>query len=268
MDGGVAFGVVPRTIWGKYHNADDNNLIPIKNRILLVETGDRIVIIDTGFGNKRDEKYYRYKYIFDRRSLSELLPDLGYRPEDVTDVILTHLHDDHVGGAVVCDEGQLKPVFPNATHWLSEQQFKWANDPNPREAASFFTDNYMPIHDAGKLKLVSESSEVLPGIEIMLCNGHTTGMMVPMIRTGHGVVTFLADFIPSKSHIPIPYLASVDIQPLVALKEKEEFLNKAFAENHILVFEHDFDNEACRLVMGEKGIVAGDSFLLSDIFID
>lgn len=266
MDGGVAFGVVPRTIWEKQYPADDANLIPMCNRLMLIQTGDHNVLIDTGFGNKRNEKYYRFKYIFESTPVIDSLKGLGFSPEDITDVIFTHLHDDHVGGAVeLTGEGQ-RLVFPNATHWVSRKQFDWAMNPNPREAASYFPDNTDMILNAGKLKLVDHPGEIIPGIEVMLMDGHTGGQMIPVLHTDAGPIVYMADFIPSKVHIPLPYIASVDIQPLLALEEKAEFLKRAVAENYVLFFQHDFYNEACRVEMGEKGVVATESLTLSDLF--
>jgi glyoxylase-like metal-dependent hydrolase (beta-lactamase superfamily II) len=265
-DGGVAFGVVPRTIWGKYYEADENNLIPMCNRLLLIHSGDHLILIDAGFGNKRDEKYYRYKYITHQVPLIDEIKRVGFNPEQVTDVVLTHLHDDHVGGAVIRDAEGDRLLFPHARHWVSRKQFEWAVNPNPREAASYFSDNTDLMLNNGSLKLVDAPGEILPGVEVLIMDGHTGGQLIPLIKTDKGIIAYLADFIPSKTHIPVPYLASVDTQPLIALKEKEEFLARAYADQYILFFEHDFYNEACRLAKGAKGIVAGDSFLLSEIF--
>jgi glyoxylase-like metal-dependent hydrolase (beta-lactamase superfamily II) len=266
MDGGVAFGVVPKSIWGKHYESDESNLIPMVNRLLLVHSGERLIMIDTGFGNKRNEKYYRYKYITERTPLSDKINALGFNPDDVTDVILTHLHDDHVGGAVLRDEEGERLLFRNAVHWVSRKQFEWSVNPNPREAASYFSDNTDMMLNNGSLRLLDSPGKLMPDIEVLIMDGHTGGQLIPLIHTGSETVAYVADFIPSKTHIPVPYLASVDTQPLLSLKEKEEFLKRAICGDYILVFEHDYHNEACRLVKGEKGIVAGDSFLLSDIF--
>jgi glyoxylase-like metal-dependent hydrolase (beta-lactamase superfamily II) len=266
MDGGVAFGVVPKSIWGKHHEPDDMNLLPVVNRLLLVHTGSHLVLVDAGFGNKRDEKYYRYKYIYERLPLADAIRSAGFSPEEVTDVILTHLHDDHVGGVVSKDGDKLTLVCPNARHHISRKQLYWATHPNSRESASYFSDNIDPIIAAGKLNEVTEPSFILPGVEVILVDGHTGGQMVPLFYTHKGVVAFMADFIPTRTHIPVPYLASVDIQPLIALDEKRSYLERAFGENHILVFEHDAQTEACRLAEGEKGVVAGEPFVLSDVF--
>jgi len=266
MDGGVAFGVVPRTIWGKHHQADEQNLLPVVNRLLLVDTGSALVLVDTGFGDKRDEKYYRYKYIYQRVPLADAIHSAGYTPGDVTDVIFTHLHDDHVGGAVAKSDMGLKMICPNARHHISRKQLYWATHPNPREAASFFPDNIDPIIQLGKLNEVTEPSFIIPGVEVFMVDGHTGGQMIPLFHTSNGIVSFMADFIPTRTHIPVPYLASVDIQPLQALDEKMHYLDRALKENHILVFEHDHDTEACRVTSNGKGIVAGETLLLNELF--
>lgn len=265
MDGGVAFGVVPKSMWSKLYPSDERNLVPLVNRLLLVETGNRLVLVDTGFGTKRDEKYYSYKYITHRSSLPDLIREKGYQPEEVTDVILTHLHDDHVGGAVYREGDRLRLTFPNAEHWVSQVHYQWAANPNPREAASFFRENIDPVEQAGKLRMVEQEGEIIPGIHVKMFHGHTGGQMLPFIETPAGTVAYMGDFIPSKVHIPVPYLASVDIQPLSALEEKKSYLPPALSKGHILFFEHDFYNECCRLISSEKGITGGDSALLSEL---
>jgi glyoxylase-like metal-dependent hydrolase (beta-lactamase superfamily II) len=266
MDGGVAFGVVPKSIWSKQYPSDEANLVPMVNRLLLVKTTDSLVLIDTGFGAKRDEKYYGYKYIFERTPLLDAIRGAGFSPDEVTDVIFTHLHDDHVGGAVEKALDGCLLVFPNAMHWVSAKQYEWATHPNPREAASFFPDNLQPIIDADKLRLVHLEGMLIPGIDVRMFDGHTGGQMIPFIHTPTGVVVFMGDVIPSKAHIPVPYLASVDIQPLIALQEKSDFLKEALENDYILYFEHDILHEACRLLKGEKGIVAGESLQVKDLF--
>ena len=266
MDGGVAFGVVPKTIWGKYHDADENNLLPVVNRLLLVHVGNHLVLVDTGFGNKRNEKYYRYKYIEEQLSLADAIRGAGFAPEDVTDVLLTHLHDDHVGGAVELDGEHLQLVCHNARHHVSRKQLYWATHPNSREVASYFNDNIDPIAAAGKLNEVTEPAFILPGVEVIMVDGHTGGQMIPLIHTPKGIIAFMADFIPTRTHITLPYLASVDIQPLIALDEKKQYLERAVKENHVLVFEHDATNEACRLERNEKGIAAGEPVNLRELF--
>ncbi len=266
IDGGVAFGVLPKSIWVKQYESDDNNLIPVVNRLLVVDTGERRMLIDTGYGNKRDEKYYYFKYITERTPLKEALQAIGYTPDDITDVVFTHLHDDHVGGAVEKDGEHYRLVFPGARHWVSRRQYEWATHPNPREAASFFPENIHPLEEAGVLHFVEEPGEIIPGIDTLLLDGHTGGQIIPVIHTEKTTVVYTADFIPSKTHIHLPYIASVDIQPLAALEEKRSFLATALEEQYLLVFEHDYYTEACRVMMSEKGITAGASWALSEIF--
>ncbi|HRZ43209.1 MAG TPA: MBL fold metallo-hydrolase [Bacteroidales bacterium] len=266
MDGGVAFGVVPRSIWGNQYPSGADNLIPIVNRILLAESDNRLILVDTGFGHKRDEKYYQYKYITQRNSLPALLNAQGFSPEEVTDVIFTHLHDDHCGGAVVHNGIGLVPQFPNATHWLSGRQYRWATEPNARESASYFHDNIDVLFQSGLITLVEEPGEIIPGVEVFFTDGHTGGQMIPLFHSLQGTVAFLADFIPSKVHLPVPYLASVDIQPLKALEEKTAYLKRALGEQHLLFFQHDYFNEMCRLSDTPKGIRGGESFTAASLY--
>jgi glyoxylase-like metal-dependent hydrolase (beta-lactamase superfamily II) len=265
-DGGVAFGVVPKSIWGLLYPADENNLVPMVNRLLLAETETRLILVDTGFGHKRDEKYYQYKYITERNDLDRLIRNAGFSVGDITDVYLTHLHDDHAGGAVIRENGVLKPLFPNASHWVSTTQYRWASHPNPRESASFFEENIGVLKDLGLLKFIGNEGIHAEGVEIKLFDGHTAGQMIPLFHTREGIVAYLADFIPSKTHIPLPYLASVDTQPLKAMEEKSAYLQEAVENRHLFYFEHDALNEMCRLEMTTKGVRGGESFNASDIW--
>ena len=197
LDGGAMFGLVPKTIWSKQYIADENNTLKMSTRLMLIETDEgRKVLVDTGMGNKRGEKYYKYKYIVDPITLEEALEKAGFKTEDITDVVLTHLHDDHVGGAVRKKENGFELVFPNATHWLSEEQFYWAINPNKREAGTYFSDNFLPIEEEGKLKLIKENGEYIPGIEFRIYNGHTQGQMLPFVKVEDKTFVFMADFIP------------------------------------------------------------------------
>lgn len=260
IDGGVAFGVVPKTIWTKFYQSDENNLIRICNRLLLIETNGSLILIDTGFGEKRDSKYYMYKYIDRQTPLRTAINSLGYNVEEVTDVIFTHLHDDHSGGAVEYIDDQYIPVCKNATHWVSEQQLKWALNPNPREAASYFKDNIQVLIDTGILKTVSKNGTLFPGIDFMLYDGHTAGQIIPLIKTLEGTIAYMADFIPSKAHIPLPYVAGVDIQPLKTLEEKSRFLERAVSNRYTLCFQHDYYNECCKVELTDKGYRGCDSY--------
>lgn len=265
MDGGAVFGVVPKAIWEKQYPADENNMLPMKSRCLLVEDEDRKILIDTGMGRKQSEKYYKYKYLFGNDDLMTNLSKVGVMPEEITDVILTHLHDDHVGGAVYYNEDSYPVLsFPYANHYVSREQYEWAIDPNSREAASYYKINFEPLKEAGKLFLLErDKTDVLPNVEFLFCDGHTRGQMIPIINTEAGKVVFMADFIPSIVHIPIPYVASVDVEPLKTLKEKEEFLETALENNYILFFEHDYFNECCSLKRTSKGIRPDKLFELS-----
>jgi glyoxylase-like metal-dependent hydrolase (beta-lactamase superfamily II) len=266
MDGGVAFGVVPQTIWRKLAEPDENNRIKITTRCLLVEDGGRLVLIDTGMGRKQSEKYYSYRHLFGEENLRDSLNRVGYTFDDITDVLFTHLHDDHCGGAVRYDESRNPElVFKNAKHYCSEDQWHWAMNPNKREIGSFFKENLQPIEMSGKLILLKQEGHLTENISFRFFNGHTQGLIVPLIQFKGNAVVFLADFIPASSHIPIPFIASVDIQPLVALKEKEAFLKEAADEHYILVFEHDFETECCTVNHSDKGVVLDRAFKLKDL---
>lgn len=257
IDGGVAFGVIPRSLWSKlYATPDENNLIPMVNRCLLVETSDRLILIDTGFGNKRDEKYYQFKYIIERNPIKQAIIKAGYEPTEVTDVIFTHLHDDHCGGAVTRKpDGSPEIVFPNARHWVSSTQWESAMHPNKREAAAYFADNVSPLAEAGLLKFVDVEGELFTGINVMLRNGHTAGQMLPIIENGSETLVYAADFIPSIAHVAPVWIASVDVLPIVALQEKEIFLRQAADHHWQLFFEHDAANERCSIAENVKGFV-------------
>jgi len=266
LDGGAMFGLVPKTIWSKQYPADENNTLMMSTRLMLIETDEgRKVLVDTGMGNKRGEKYYQYKYIMDSISLEYALKNAGFSTDEITDVVLTHLHDDHVGGAVRKNGDAYELLFPNAIHWLSEAQFNWAINPNKREAGTFFPDNFLPIHEARKLQFVKENGEYIPGIEFRIYNGHTQGQMLPLVEVDGKTFVFMADFIPFVASIPLPYVAAVDVQPLITMKEKEEFLNEAADKNFYLFFEHDFHNELCTVERSSKRVVLKKTYKLSDI---
>jgi len=266
LDGGAMFGLVPKTIWAKQYPADENNTIKMSTRLMLIETNEgRKVLVDTGMGNKRGEKYYKFKYIVDSISLEKALNNAGFDASEITDVVLTHLHDDHVGGAVKKKGAAYELVFPNATHWLSEDQYHWALDPNKREAGTYFQDNFLPIQEAGKLKLVKENGVYIPGIEFRMYNGHTQGQMLPFVEIKGKTFVFMADFIPFVASIPLPYVASVDVQPLISLTEKEAFLNEAADKNYYLFFEHDYYNEVCTVEHTFKRVALKRKYKLSEL---
>lgn len=266
MDGGVAFGVVPKSLWTKVYPEDVDNLIKITTRCLLVQTDNRNILVDTGMGDKRGEKYYTYKYRFGEAGLKKPLKDAGLSPADITDILFTHLHDDHVGGATHFDmNGDVKEVFPNAKYWCSALHWEWSKNSNKRESAAFFSDNLEPLEKSGRLNLITEEGDWIPGIKLRMYNGHTRGQVIPFIKFFGTTLVFTGDFIPAKAYIPIPYVPAVDIEPLLTFQEKAAFLEEAEKNGYILVFEHDYYNEACRLIRTEKGIVAGEALKLKNL---
>jgi len=266
MDGGAAFGLVPKTIWNKNYPADELNNVGMMQRCMIIEDDNKLILIDTGMGNKMPEKYYKYKYISKRKNLKNALNEKGYKPEDFTDIILTHLHDDHVGGAVFYNANDLPElVFKNATHWLTKSQWEWAMNPNKREAGTFFKENILPIEKLGKLKFIDENQTEFKNIEFRIYDGHTVGQLIPFVNYKGKTIVYMADFIPTTAHIPIPYIAGVDIQPLKSLDEKEKFLEESILENYFLFFEHDFFTEVCSVKRGEKAIVVNETYKLTEI---
>jgi len=263
-DGGAVFGVVPKTIWSKFCPSDEQNNINVSNRNLLVKTDDKLILFDTGMGNKQDEKFFRFRYRFGDQSLERAFKESGHRFEDVTDVVFTHLHYDHCGGAVYRKaDDTFALTFPNAKHWVSKDQWEWALRPNAREGASYFPENYMPILDAGRLNFIEQPGVFCKGINFRLFYGHTAGQIIPIIEVGNKTLAFTADFIASAGHIPLPYIPSYDIMPLLSLKEKEEFLIEACENSWTFMFQHDYYNECCSLIKDHRGIRKDKSFTLS-----
>jgi len=267
MDGGACFGVVPKSIWSKTVPSDENNMVNLSSRCLLIDTGNKRILIDTGLGNKQSEKYYSFYYLFNRIGIEEALKQAGYATEDITDVILTHLHFDHVGGAVKWAENgkSTEAVFPNATYYCSEKQWKTANDPNPREKASYHPENYISLFEEGRLELIHEDSAFCEGVQLEIKNGHTLGQIIPIIDYKGRKIVYTADFIASMLNIPLAYVPSFDIDPVQSMKEKEEFLTRAVKDNYILFFEHDYYHECCNLEQTEKGVRGSNVFRLSEI---
>ncbi len=228
LDGGAMFGVVPKSLWSKYQKPDENNLCSWAMRCLLIEKGDKKILIDTGMGNKQDEKFFSHYFPHGEASLLSSLAEKGFQVEDITDVILTHLHFDHCGGAVSKDEaGNLFPTFPNATYWSDKVHWDWAIKPNSREKASFLKENFVPLQDAGQLEFVNEYTQIIPELSFALAHGHTEGMLIPHIQVGNETVVYMADLLPSPSHIPIAWVMGYDVRPLLTVQEKESFLKKA-----------------------------------------
>jgi glyoxylase-like metal-dependent hydrolase (beta-lactamase superfamily II) len=268
LDGGAMFGVVPKSIWNKLNPADENNLCSWAMRSLLIEDGNRLILVDTGVGNKQDAKFFSHYYLHGTDTIDKSLAKYGFHRNDITDVFLTHLHFDHVGGAIVIEDNKMVPAFKNATYWSNEQHWQWAIKPNDREKASFLKENIQPIQDSGKLKMIEVKEDIAfsENITIRFVNGHTRAMMLPQINNYKGrTIVYMADLLPSFGHIPVPYVMAYDMFPLTTLQEKKAFLQEALQNNFILFFEHDPVNECCTLTMTEKGIRVKDTFKLEDI---
>ncbi len=266
LDGGAMYGVVPKSIWNKLNPADDNNLCTWAMRCLLVEEGNRLILIDTGLGNKQSEKFFSYYEPHGKDSLEKSLKKNGFSTDDVTDVFLTHLHFDHCGAAIKYDsDKKLVPNFKNATYWSNEAHWNWAVKPNSRERASFLKENILPIQESGQLKFLKEGDEVMPGFSFITVNGHTEAMMLPKIQHKGNTIVYMADLIPSDGHIQLAYVMAYDVRPLITLSEKEKFLQTALSENYILYFEHDRKTQACTIGMTEKGIKMKEEIRVEEI---
>ncbi len=261
------FGVVPKAIWQKTNPADANNLCTWAMRCLLIEEGNQLILVDTGIGNKQDEKFFSHYYLHGDDTMEKSLAGLGFSTGDITDVFLTHLHFDHVGGAVLRDGDKLKPAFSNATYWSNEKHWQWAVEPNAREKASFLKENILPIQESGQLKFVTEQENIAwqKDINISFAYCHTDAMMLPKINYKGKTVVYMADLLPSVGHLPLPYVMAYDMFPLKTLTEKQAFLEEAVSNNYILYLEHDPVNECCTLQRTEKGIRVAETFNLSDI---
>lgn len=266
LDGGAMFGVVPKSIWNKINTADENNMCTWALRCLLIQDGERLILVDTGMGNKQDEKFFGHYYLHGDDTLEKSLAAHGFTKDDITDVILTHLHFDHCGGAIIKEGEQFVPAFKNATYWSNERHWKWAIEPNDREKASFLKENILPILESGKLKFIEKSAnEFPPNIMIRQVFGHTEAMMLPQVTYKGKSILYMADLLPSAGHIPLPYVMAYDMFPLTTLNEKKSFLSEAFENEYVLFFEHDPQIECCTLQMTDKGIRLKDSFKLSDL---
>lgn len=268
LDGGAMFGVVPKVLWQEKYPADENNYCTWALRCLLVVTGDRRILIDTGIGDKQDEKFLKHYYLHGEDSLKKSLTACGFSAGEITDVILTHLHFDHCGGSITytADTKKYEPVFKNAVFWVSKPQWESALNPNHREKASFLKENIVPIKENGSLKVIEHDTELYPDVSVRLHNGHTDGMVIPFINCHGKTVVFVADLFPSTVHIPLPYVMSYDVRPLQTLKEKESFLIEAAEHDYILFFEHDVFNECCSVHNTEKGVRVKETFTLRDYF--
>lgn len=270
LDGGAMFGVVPKTIWEKMIPADENNLCSWTMRSLLVDTGDQRILIDTGLGDKQDEKFFSHYFLHGEYTLMGSLEKTGYREEDITDVLLTHFHFDHVGGAVKKDSsGNSIPAFSKANYWSTQRHYDWAFNPNARERASFLKENFVPLKDAGVLNFIPENQghEWSKDITLRFSYGHTESMMLPQIRINNEVtIIYVADLIPSAHHVGLPYIMGYDIRPLETLAEKTAFLREVAEKGYYLFLEHDKDTECISIKLDSKGRPEVDKkFLLSEV---
>ena len=266
LDGGAMFGVVPKSIWNKINPADENNMCTWALRCLLIQDGNRLILVDTGMGNKQDEKFFGHYYLHGDDTLEKSLALHGFATDDITDVILTHLHFDHCGGAIKRDDEKLIPAFKNANYWTNQRHWENATNPNAREKASFLKENILPIQESGQLKFIETNANEFPEcVMIRQVFGHTEAMMLPQLNYKGRTILYMADLLPSTGHIPLPYIMGYDMNPLITLNEKQSFLTEALDNNYILFFEHDPLIECCTLQMTEKGIRMKDTFALSDL---
>ena len=281
LDGGAMFGVVPKSIWNHINPSDDNNMCPWALRALLIEDGNRLILIDNGMGDKQDPKFFSHYFLHGDDSLDKSLKKHGFSRDDITDVFLTHLHFDHCGGSIAKEGDKLVPAFKNADYWSNEQHWEWAVNPNEREKASFLKENILPVKESGRLKFITHPlahekgwTSYPPGtltslfddnISIRFVDGHTQAMMLPQINYNGKTVVFMADLLPSTGHIPLPYVMSYDMFPLTTLYEKRSFLNEALKNDYILFFEHDPVHECCTLQQTERGIRPKEFFKLEEI---
>ena len=266
LDGGAMFGVVPKSIWNKINPADDNNMCSWALRCLLIEDGNRLILVDNGMGDKQDAKFFGHYYMHGDDTLDKSLAAQGFHRDDITDVVLTHLHFDHCGGSIVRSGDLLVPAFKNATFWSNQRHWKWATEPNDREKASFLKENILPIQQSGQLKFIEIHPNDFPSsMMVRQAFGHTDAMMLPQVQYKGKTIVFMADLLPSAGHIPLPYVMAYDMFPLTTLNEKKAFLTEAQQNDFVLFFEHDPVIECCTLQLTEKGIRMKDSFKLSDL---
>ncbi len=273
LDGGAMFGVVPKSIWQKTNPADSNNLIDMSIRCMLIEDKNKLILIDTGLGNKQSEKFYSHYYLHGDFSLDTSLKKAGFHRDDITDVFLTHLHFDHCGGSIQFnkDKTGFEPAFKNAHFWSNQNHWKWATEPNKREKASFLKENIQPIKESGQLKFVDiPTSDMLKnsslGFDVLFVDGHTEKQMIPHIKYQGKTIVYAADLLPTVGHIPLPYVMGYDTRPLLTLDEKEKFLNLAAENEYYIFFEHDPVNELCIVEKTEKGVRLKQIYTLNEVF--
>jgi glyoxylase-like metal-dependent hydrolase (beta-lactamase superfamily II) len=266
LDGGAMFGVVPKSLWQRTNPADSNNMCSWTMRCMLIEKGDRLMLIDNGMGDKQSEKFFSYYYLHGDDSLENSLRINGFHPDDITDVFLTHLHFDHCGGGIQWNKDRTKyePTFKNATYWSNRKHWEWATNPNDREKASFLTENILPMQEFGQLKFVEE--EDFDWFDIFYANGHTDAQMIPILNYQDKKLAFVADLLPSAGHIPLPYVMGYDTRPLLTLEDRKKFYARAIEEDFYLFMEHDADNEILTLQDTEKGARLKASLSFEEVF--
>ena len=267
LDGGAMFGVVPKSLWSRTNPADENNLCPWSMRSMLVDYGDRKVLIDNGIGDKQSDKFFGHFHLHGEDTLHKSLAKHGYHPDDITDVFLTHLHFDHCGGGVKYNEkGELETVFKNATYWSNEAHWNLALNPNDREKSSFLRENLLPMQESGQLEFIKTDGIFLPGFDVLFADGHTEAQMIPHIEYQDKTIVFAADLLPSVGHIPLPYVMGYDTRPLLTLQEKKIFLETAAQKGHTLFLEHDYFHSCCTVKQTERGVKLDQAFQFEDQF--
>lgn len=274
LDGGAMFGVVPKSLWSRTNPADANNMIDMAARCLLIEDGDKLTLVDTGMGDKQSEKFFGFYYPWGEHSIDKSLEKHGFHRDDITDIFLTHLHFDHVGGAIQWNKDRTgyEPAFKNAKFWSNKDHWKWATEPNAREKASFLPENILPMEESGKLHFLDrKENEIYTNAKefdfgVLFVDGHTDKQMIPHIQYKDKTLVFMADLLPTAGHIPLPYVMGFDTRPLLTLSEKERFLKKAADEGYYLFLEHDAHNEIITLKNTEKGVRLDKTFTFNELF--
>jgi glyoxylase-like metal-dependent hydrolase (beta-lactamase superfamily II) len=266
LDGGTMFGIIPKVMWSKVYPADENNLCNFAMRCLLVDTGERKILIENGIGNKQSDKFFGNFHLNGMEPIETSLAGIGLSSDDITDVLLTHLHFDHCGGSIVYndDRTRLVPAFKNAVYRIGERQWNWATNPNNREKGSYLKENFLPVKESGQLEFITKEGFLLPGIDVRILNGHTKGQVIPYIHYNGKTVVFVSDLLPCTAYIPLPWVMAYDIMPLLSVQEKEAFLKEALENDYILFFYHDIYHECCNLKMTDKGIRAKETFGIND----
>ena len=273
LDGGAMFGVVPKTLWTKTNPADENNMIDIATRSLLIEDGDKLILIDTGMGNKQSDKFFGYYYLWGEYDLDSSLKKHGFSRDDITDVFMTHLHFDHCGGSIQWnkDKTGYEPAFKNAKFWTNKDHWKWATEPNPREKASFLKENILPMQESGQLHFVDIPDNPFQGktelgFDVIFVDGHTDKQMLPKLTINGQTLVYVADLIPTAGHAPLVYVMGYDTRPLLTMAEKEKFLEKAAEKKWLIAFEHDAHNELATLTKTDRGVKIDEILSYNEVF--